>query len=179
MSFMQRLRRFIRANKGLAALEFAILAPVMVLLLFGSVELVDMLGQNSRVQNLAASLADVVSRDTEISDDEMTGIWSAMDVLMFPEDAAPVRARITSIFIEDATTARVVWSEGRNGMAALPEDSTVTLPSAAMMIPGTSVIHAEVEFPYTSPLGLVVEGNITMSHDAYRRSRQVDPIPRV
>jgi Flp pilus assembly protein TadG len=176
---LARLRRFARANKGLAALEFAILAPVMVLLLFGSVELVDMLSVNSRVQNVASALSDVVSRETEVDDAELAGIWSAADVLIFPDDPSTMRARITSISIVSSTTARVVWSEGRGGMAPLAANDTVTLPSSSMMIPGTSVIHAEVEYPYSSPLGLLTAGEVTMTHDAYRRSRQVDPIPRV
>jgi Flp pilus assembly protein TadG len=113
MTFMQRIRSFARATGGLAALEFAILAPMMVFLLFGSVELIDMLAVNRRVQNVAASLADVVSRDTEVTNSEMSGLWSATDTLMYPEPDTGIQIRVTSILIEDASTARVVWSEGR------------------------------------------------------------------
>ncbi|MEJ0060037.1 MAG: TadE/TadG family type IV pilus assembly protein [Terricaulis sp.] len=48
ISALIRLRRFARAKSGLAALEFALLAPMMVFLLFGSVELIDALGANRR-----------------------------------------------------------------------------------------------------------------------------------
>ena len=47
MTMMQRLRRFGRETGGLAALEFAILAPMMVFLLFGSIELIDMVITNA------------------------------------------------------------------------------------------------------------------------------------
>lgn len=177
MTFMQRLRSFARATGGLAALEFAILAPMMVFLLFGSVELIDMLAVNRRVQNTAASLADVISRDTEVSNSEMSGLWSATDTLMYPEPDTGIQIRVTSILIEDSSTARVVWSEGQ-GMGPLAVDSNVTLPSA-MMRAGTSVIMTETSFPYSSPLGLLVAGSVNMTHTAYRRSRLVDPIARV
>jgi hypothetical protein len=88
-----------------------------------------------------------------------------------------MQMRITSITIEDATTARVVWSEGHN-MSPLVADSTVTLP-AGMMTPGTSVIMAESVYPYDAPLGFLFAGQINLKHNAYRRSRLVDPIPRV
>lgn len=177
MKLTQRLRRFGAERKGLAAFEFALLAPMMIFLLFGSVELIDALDANQRAQNATASLADVTARDTEISNDEIDSLWSALDVLMFPDGGAAMQMRITSITIEDATTARVVWSEGHN-MSPLVADSTVTLP-AGMMTPGTSVIMAESVYPYDAPLGFLFAGQINLKHNAYRRSRLVDPIPRV
>ncbi|HCK83663.1 MAG TPA: hypothetical protein DHW63_03840 [Hyphomonadaceae bacterium] len=170
------LRDFAKARAGLAALEFAILLPMMVLLLFGSVDLIDALGSNRRAENVAASLADVVARDTEVTDAEMTGLWAAIGVLMVPDDPNDVKARITSVEIESATTARIVWSEG-HGMSGLTAGAVIDLPDA-MMIAGTSVIFAETELHYESPLGILFTGAVDLNHEAYRRSRLVDPIPR-
>jgi Flp pilus assembly protein TadG len=177
MRLMQRLRRFAGAKKGLAALEFAIIAPMMIFLLFGTVDLLDALNANKRVQNAAASLADVVARDTEISNSEVTGLWAAIDVLMFPDIGADVDVRVTSISVQSATTARVVWSEGR-GMTPLGVNSDVELDDA-MMTPGSSLIMTETSYEYSSPLGFLLPGPVTLTHEAYRRSRLVDPIPRV
>lgn len=177
MRLAQRFRRFVVAKKGSAALEFAIIAPMMIFLLFGSVDLLDMLNANKRLQNAASSIADVVARDTEVSNTEVSGLWAAIDVLMFPDDGAAVNMRVTSITIQSSSSARVVWSEGR-GMAARVVNSSVTLPPA-MMNTGTSVIMTETTYSYTAPLGFLLVGPVTMSHDAYRRSRLVDPIPRV
>jgi Flp pilus assembly protein TadG len=177
MRMSRTLRRFGRAKKGLAALEFAILAPMMIFLLFGSVDLLDMLDTNRRVENSAASLADVVARDTEISNSEVTGLWAALGVLMFPDQGTAVEARITSIQVVSATSAKVVWSEG-HGMAALVSNSSITLPGG-MMNPGTSIIMTEARMEYSAPLHILTGGATTLSHVAYRRSRLVDPIPRV
>lgn len=176
MSLTARLRRFHAANTGLAALEFAILLPMMVLLLFGAVELIDVLGSNRRAENTTSSLADVVSRDTEVTDQEVAGLWRATEILMVPDNAADLTLRVTSISIQDAATARVVWSEG-HGMAARIANSTVTLP-ADMMRPGTSIIMTESEYQYVSPIGMVIGSPMTLRHTAYRRSRLIDPIPR-
>lgn len=178
MTLKQRLSSFAAANKGNAALEFAIIAPMMVMLLFGSVDLLDVLNANKRVQNVASSLADVVARDTEVSDAEITGLWSAVDVLMYPSNGDAVNIRISSIRIESASIARVVWSEG-HGMDARQPGTTVDNLPAAMMNPGTSMILAETTFAYDSPLGFLLEEGVTLEHKAYRRSRLVDPIPRV
>ncbi|MGE0740565.1 MAG: TadE/TadG family type IV pilus assembly protein [Hyphomonadaceae bacterium] len=175
MTLLQRLRRFGIAKKGLAALEFAILAPMMVFLLFGSVDLLDMLSANRRAQNVVASLADVVARDNSVSSTEVNSLWAAQGVLMYPTTGDAMKVRLSSISIENSSTARVVWSRG-NGLAARNTGSTVSLPSA-MMRPGTSLIMAESEFTFVAPLGFLMSGPTTMRHNAYRRSRLVDPIP--
>ena len=179
MKLLQTLRRFARENKGVAALEFAIIAPfLMVPLLLGSVDLIDVMGANKRAQNATASLADVVARDTEISNAEVANVWRALDVLMYPNGADAMEIRVSSISIESASTARVVWSEGHGGMSARQAGTTVNLDSRMMNV-GTSIIMVESAYKYDAPLGFLFQNQVRMTHNAYRRSRLVDPIPRV
>lgn len=173
-----RFRRFGGAKSGLAALEFAIILPMMVFLLLGSVDLLDALSVNRRAENVAASLADVVARDTSVSDAELAGIWSAVNLLMYPGTDATMSERITSISVVSANSAQVVWSEGRNGLSPVAVNSSVTLPSQ-MMVAGTSLIRAETVYHYQSPLNFLYAGTVDFPHTVYRRSRLVDPIPRV
>ena len=86
--------------------------------------------------------------------------------------------RITSILVNNASNATVVWSEGHNGSAPRATNSTVTLPSQ-MMIPGIGVIMAETTYQYQSPMNFLFNGTVNFTHTVYRRSRLVDPIPRV
>lgn len=175
---LKQLSRFGRKTDGVAAVEFALLAPMMIFLLFGLVDLVDAFQTNRRVEIATVSLADVVSRDTEVDNSEVNGLWAALNVLMAPDPAVTMDARITSVQIESASTARVVWSEGRNGFAPLAAGSTVSLP-AGLMTPGTSIIMAESRYSYHSPTDWIFPGGTPIQHTAYRRSRLVDPIPRV
>jgi len=179
MSLKLRLRRFGRDKKGAAAVEFALVAVfIMVPLLLGSVDLIDAMNVNSRAQNVAASLADVVARDTEVSDAEVAGYWDALDVLMYPSNGADIDVRITSIRIVNNSTATVVWSEG-HGMSPRGAGDPVSGLAAGMMNPGTSIIMTESSYTYETPLGFLFENGVTLEHKAYRRSRLVDPIPRV
>jgi len=175
MKFKLPLRRFGRDRKGLAALEFAIIAPMMVFLLFASVDLIDMLGANRRSQNVAASLADVIARDNAVSNAEIASLWSAINVLMYPNNSNGLQIRISSVSIT-ASGPQVVWSEGHGGMTAYAPNTRVTLPPQMNQV-GSSVIMAEMIYPYAPPLGFLP--STSMQHEAYRRSRLVDPIPRV
>lgn len=150
----------------------------MVPLLLGSVDLIDVMGVNKRSQNATSSLADVVARDTEVSNAEVTGLWRALDVLMYPDASDVMEIRISSISIVNASTARVVWSEGHGGMSARQAGTNVALDNRMMTV-GSSVIMVESAYKYDTPLGFLFQNQIRMTHTAYRRSRLVDPIPRV
>jgi Flp pilus assembly protein TadG len=170
-------RRLVRDRRGLAALEFALIAPMMVVVLFGSIELTEALACNRRIENTSASLADVVSRDTQISNQEMTDLWAAANALMYPNSATPMKTRVSSVQIIDASTAKVLWSDGHNGYTARSAGSNITLP-AGMMVPNTSVIVAETTYRYTPPIGIFLKVAFDLAHTEYRRPRIADPVTR-
>lgn len=172
-----RFRRLIRNRRGLAALEFALVAPLLVLLLFGSVELTEVLNCNRRAENTTASLADIVARDTEITNQELADLWSAASSLMFPNSTSPLKMRISSVRILSATQAQVLWSDGYNGYTARAPNSPITLP-AGMMTPNTSIIVAETSYQYTPPIGVFLNVAFPLDHIEYRRPRIADPVTR-
>ena len=167
----------VKSRKGLAALEFALVAPLLVLMLFGSVEITEALNTNRRAENTSASLADIVARDTIITDQELTDLWSAASALMYPNSATPLKMRISSVQIIDANTAKVLWSDGYNGYSPRAADSTMPLP-AGMMTPNTSVVVAETSYDYTPPIGVFLKVNFPLNHVEYRRPRIADPVTR-
>ncbi|MDX2177941.1 MAG: TadE/TadG family type IV pilus assembly protein [Bryobacteraceae bacterium] len=171
------IRRILRDRRGLAALEFALMAPMMVLVLFGSIELTELLATNRRAENTAAAVADVISRDTEVSDDEVSDLWTAATALMFPNSAAPLQMRVSSVEIDSETEATVLWSEGHNGYSARAVGSTIDLP-AGMMVPGTSVVVAETKYRYNPPIGVFLDLAFDLDHIEYRRPRIADPVTR-
>ncbi|MBI1251605.1 MAG: hypothetical protein GC189_09055 [Alphaproteobacteria bacterium] len=174
---LARLRALKRSRRGVAAVEFALIAPMMIFTLFGAVDMVDALGVAQRAENTASSIADVISRDNEISNAEMADIWTAADVLMFPSDSDNLQMRVSAVMITSSTEARVVWSDGHNGYAPRAVGSTVSFP-ANMMIPDTSLIYTETQYLYTPPLGMLFGTSVTMQHHAQRRSRIIDPVDR-
>lgn len=177
MNIRRRFQRIARDRRGLAALEFALMAPMMVVTLFGSIELTELLSCNRRAENTAASVADVISRDTVITDEEIDDIWAASTALMYPNAVSPLKMRISSVQINSASDARVLWSDGHNGLAPRGAGSAMTLP-AGMMIPGTSVIVAETNYRYTPPIGVFLKVAFDLNHTEYRRPRVADPVTR-
>ncbi|MBL8548683.1 MAG: pilus assembly protein [Hyphomonadaceae bacterium] len=192
--FKTLLRRFVRDERAAAALEFALIAPTMLFIAFGTVEITYALQANKRVENVASSLADVISReDNGLTTPELNDLWNAVSPLMWPNRPAGIQVRVSSVLVETPSRAAVVWSEGHGGYAPRAVASTVSLP-AGMMIQGSSFIMGEVIYPYRPAIGFVFGqgglhsllnhssqsgGTFNISHQAVRRARILDPVPRI
>jgi Flp pilus assembly protein TadG len=168
--------RFSQAKSGIAALEFALIAPMMFMLLFVSFELVDAVAANGRAERAAGSIADVISRDVLVSDAEVADVLAAVPWITHPTPGESVRARITSVFVDASGRATVVWSEG-SGMPGLAPGSVYELPDG-MRIPETGLVVGETQVDYRPPLGLYSAAAFTINKVEVRRSRVMDPVER-
>ena len=66
-SLSYRVRTFWKDNKALAAIEFAMVLPFMLLLYVGGIELANGMAINVKVTAAAHSVADMVSQNTQVS----------------------------------------------------------------------------------------------------------------
>lgn len=146
LSFARRLGR---DERGLSALEFAIICPVMLTSLLGAVEVSNGMLANRKVTLVTSTIADLTSQDKNITDLEMNDIFAAGAAIMYPMSGAPLKMRVSSV-VADATTGvtKVAWSSNRNWSSRAV--GTVVAVPAGMVPNGASVIYAEIEYNYVS-----------------------------
>jgi len=169
-------RWFMRDVRGAAAMEFALVAPMMAIALLASVDIVDMMQANQRVENTAASISDVVSRDILLTDRELDDIWSAAGPLLRPTPSGDAKMRVSAAMIVNATQAKVIWSDG-NGLGAYRANTLVTIPASVGQVQ-TGLIIVDTQVRYASPLGILGGSGVTLRRTEYRRPRIVDPVAR-
>ena len=164
-------------EKGVSAVEFALIAPVLVMVYFGCIELSLLMRADRRVTATAASLGDLTARLITVSDQDMMELYSASAVMMQPYSAEVARMRITSVVDNGDGQTRVAWSDAFN-IDAYAANANITLPEGLVPSPG-SVIVAEVEFDYESRIGFVLNTSRVVKDTFYLRPRRVTSIPRV
>ena len=173
-SLSRRIRRFTSDAEGVTAVEFALIAPFLVMLYLGSIELSLLLRADRTVTSTSASLGDLTARLKTVSDDDMQQMYAAAVAMMQPHDAASARMRLSSVEDNGDGILRVTWSEGYN-MAPYAVGDVVTVPSGIVPTPG-SVIVSEVAFDYTSSIGYMFSTARTLSDTFYLRPRLIDTI---
>ena len=160
--------QFLPDGRGLAATEFAVIVPLMLVLLFGTVEFSSAVAIDRKVTLMARTLSDLTSQSTSVADTDMTNFFAASTAIMTPYSATPVLATITELYVDSTQTAHVQWSKGS---APRTQKSTVSIPTT-LAVAGTYLIFSEVSYAYTPSVGYVLKSAITLSDVAYTRPRQ-------
>jgi len=170
------LTRFSKEQRGLAAIEFAMLLPMMITLYVGSVELSTGTAIHRKVTIAAHTIADLSSQFTTIADSDMTNILNAATDIIYPYPSANLQAVVSELSINAQGQATVVWSDTLNGTARLV-GSTVTIPSN-LAVPNTSLLLGETAYNYTPSYGYAVTGTLTLSDQIYMQPRQSNSVTR-
>jgi Flp pilus assembly protein TadG len=173
------LRRFLRDRRGISAVEFALLLPVMLTLFLGGTEITQGITVKRKTTIVTRSLGDLVAQDTSITDSEMTAIFQATNAIVAPFSANNLKVIISSIAIDENNAAKIVWSDAANGATAHAAGLAITLPPGLNQFPNTTLIWAEVQYDYTPAIGHVITGMLPLKDHVYLRPRLVNCVKRV
>jgi Flp pilus assembly protein TadG len=157
-------------QRGAAAVEFALIAPVAILLYCGFTELTMAMMAERRAAHAASVVADLVSQSAQVSTADMADIFVVGNAIMNPFPAPPLKLRVTSVVADVNGIPRVAWSQG-HGMGALTNGTAVSGFPANLLVAGDSVIQADVQYAYTSPLRMTLPNALTFSDTFYLRPR--------
>lgn len=129
-AYLQRRPSLARSQSGMAAVEFALLLPIMVLMFFGAVELANMLLADNKLRAAASGAADLITQDSDgtITLTELTQVTSAVTEIMRPMQVDSTRfSLVITNFRVDAANKKIniVWSRLlKPGTAPAPAGST-------------------------------------------------------
>ncbi len=174
---LHRLRRFARDTKGVSAIEFALILPVMVTLYLGGVELSNMAIVHRKAVQVASTAADLVAQDSQISNAEMADVFTALNAILSPFSPTRATIRITSLTADSSNIARVDWSDAQ-GTSTRGIGSTVTLP-VGLITSGLSVVMAEVTYSYEADYGIFTSEPSVISETFYLKPRRVLRVERI
>ena len=171
----QRLVELWRDRSGIAATEFAVIVPLMLLLFFGVVEFSTGVAVDRKVTIVARTLSDLVSQNKTVTDTQFTNFFNAGTQVMSqyalpPYSASTLHSTISELYVDpNAHIAKVQWSKGD---AVRATGSTVTIPTA-LAVDGTYLIFSEVSYLYTPTVGYVMgHSGVNLSDVSYTRPRQ-------
>jgi Flp pilus assembly protein TadG len=168
------LARFADEHRGVAAVEFALLVPVLTTLYLGSVEVTTAVAIERKVSLTAHALADLASQYTSISSSDMSNILNASTDIIAPYAAANLQVVVSELYINAQGQASVVWSDTLNG-TALTVGQSVTIPSS-LAVPNTYLILGQASYSYNPTYGYVMTGTMTLSDQIFMSPRQSNSI---
>jgi Flp pilus assembly protein TadG len=163
-------------NSGLAAIEFAMLLPLMIVLFLGCAEVSQAVGIDRKVGLTTRTVSDLVAQVKSVSDTDMTNIMAAVTAVAAPYPTSNLRLKVSSITIDANKKATIAWGDAMNTSARQKGD-VVTVPNG-LLVANTTLIWAEATYNFTPTIGYVITGTLPLSDQIYMRPRLSDCVQR-
>ena len=100
------VRDFVADTRAIAATEFAVIVPLMLVMFFGTVEFSSAVAVNRKVTMIARTLSDLTSQSTSVTDNAMRDTFTASISMIMPYDATLVNGTVLHIQIDSNKVAK-------------------------------------------------------------------------
>ena len=193
---LERWRSCVRAlisdKRGIAAVEFALIAPLLLSLYFVTMEVSQAIETTKKVSRAGSMIADLITQQQTITSTEVDAVMKIGESILQPYNRSTGKIIVTAIEITDEATPKVqvVWSRKLvDGVASVDAvNGTATTVPPALKIKGTFLIRVESDLEYkpvitwaaqSKPvLGLAAAfDGISMSESYYLRPRMSQSVP--
>jgi len=164
-------RHLARDSRGVAAVEFALLLPILLLLYFGVVELTQGVMTQQRANHVAATVGDLVSQSSSLASADVADIFSVGATVMYPYPTTSLKLRVSSLTADSHGNVTIVWSQGSGGLIALTKGSAVSGLPTSVIAPSESVVMSESQYTYTSVFGQILPAPVVFNEKAYFHPR--------
>lgn len=157
--------RFARHSEGAAAVEFAFLAPLLLLMLLATIEIGRAVNTDRHFSAAVGTAGDLVAREEFLGKSKsaatmnLDSMMESVQHLMAPYDASSLKLAVVSVRASptNAADTRVSWSYSYNGMPKPAECSSYSLP-ANIVGKGGSVIVVDATYVFKPLFGDFVPG---------------------
>jgi len=178
----KRLKGFWRDRRGVSAVEFALIAPVLVIFYCGMAELTQAMMAQRRLSNIASSIGDLVAQSAQLNDARKNDIFTIGNTIMAPFPTTSLRMCLVSITSDATGKDTVAWSENSNSHANCPAKDAVlgsTVIPVGVLPASQSVIMAKASYGYTSPIKFILPSTLSFYRTFYLRPRKSETVLRV
>jgi Flp pilus assembly protein TadG len=173
--------RLARDPTGIAATEFAVIAPVMLVLFLGVVEMSNGIAAYRKISITAHTISDLTSQAASVTDTDLGNFFCASSAIMAPyvtptnpcpPSPSDVKQSIVELWVNSSLQARVQWGKNSDGTAAVAAGTVVPIP-AQLQVANTYIIYATATYTYVPVVGYVMNtAGVILSDSAYTRPRQ-------
>jgi TadE-like protein len=170
-------RGLFSCRAGNVAVEFALVAPVLIMLMLASAELARFVILHQKMDRVATTMSDLVSRAETISESEFEDIFAAAGEVAFPYDLAGLgRVIVSSVTNPDGDGPIVAWQRSGGGSYAATshigsEGGEATLVADFEVREGETAIISEVYFDFTPFLSEMIVAPQVIYRSAHHRPR--------
>jgi len=166
-------RRFIASTRAVAAIEFSIVLPVLMLIFLGTFDAGRAIAIYMKIRSATFTIDAITNQYTSVQDSDLQSITGAAAVILAPYSSTPAVVTVTQVKVTSANHGIVSWSYSLGG-SARSRGAAVTTPGSL----GTCgsypcyLILGEMSYPYTPMFGFFTSvANFTLADSLFATPR--------
>lgn len=169
------LERWLKRNEGLAAMEAAMVFPLLLVLLLGVFDLGNAILVNQKAIRASQIAADLVTRARSVDDAMIDEAIEAGRLALSPFSTESFGVDVVSISFDGEDDPQIIWRETRN-MGALADILDLV---AALDEEGEGIVVVAVEYNFEPVFSGFAVGSIHMREIAFARGRKSAVVERI
>jgi hypothetical protein len=119
-----KLKHFLRDRRGFAAIEFAFIGPILVLVYFGTVDIANWYSAHRRLVVAGSTIADLTTQSqAEVTKETIDKFWTGMGPIVAPVDISKVTMTMQA-FRKDSNGVNPLWPHSVSGGVACSNDKS-------------------------------------------------------
>jgi hypothetical protein len=156
-------------TRGVAALEFALIAPILAVLIYGLTEMTLRFRAADEYQRYLQQAGDYLSREDELFSSDIDEIYAASSQMIRSASlTGNLHLDVSSIGFKTDGSPELLWRRHRGDM---PPGFDLS-EAEGLGAPGESVLRVSARFSYESPISQIIgAGRMNLDDAVYYRPR--------
>jgi Flp pilus assembly protein TadG len=169
---IKTLRQFFRNRRGIAAVEFALIVPVLMLSYLGATDVTQGLAVDRKLGQVASTVSDLVAQEDSITRDQVHAFFQSGIAIMRPFDFERTKLRLTIVEVDDGST-EVTGATARNWEIEASNGQSYDLPNDLLALSDDRyVVVADVSYDYAPMFGTVFNNTVSLEQRSTHVTRK-------
>lgn len=146
-----RLRAFRGDRRGISAIEFALVLPLIIVLLAGTVDIGQALMVDRRMDQVVAAVSDLASQQSSWSASKLDAILAGTATIIEPFGKANLTIVVAAVSVDALKNQTVDWSRAYQTTPWIAGNKSPVTLSSTVLQTGTQIIVARATYSVRTP----------------------------
>jgi hypothetical protein len=159
--------KFLHHTKGVAAVEFALILPFMLILFFGSNEVTQAIMAARKLETAVRVITDLTGQYSVLKETDSDEIFAAANEVINPYDTKKFSIVLSGVAIDETGKTKVVWSIANDGSTPKGCGDVIKVPEAIKPPKGTKgfALVGDGIYDYVPSSLFVMKTGIKLTHN--------------